>query len=89
MSIDNLNIEKEKVVLYQMNPENPDPKKINGCSLGIFDGLALKDKTIVKVLKSMKKLMTKKAKLIIIHTDNRNRIGAEDFKNIVDEIELI
>lgn len=37
----------------------------------------------------MKALMTKKAKLIIIHTDNRNRIGAEDFKSIVDKIELI
>ena len=69
-----------------MNPETPDPKKTNGCTIGFFDGLALKDKTIVKVYKIMKKLMTKKAKLILIQTVNRNRIGAEAFKNLVDEM---
>lgn len=33
-----------------MNPENPDPKKINGFNVAIFDGLSIKDKTIKKVI---------------------------------------
>jgi len=72
-----------------MNPENPDSKKIHDCSVGIFDGLALRDNTIKRVLKCMKQVLSKKARVICIHTDNRNHIKADDFKDIASKVELI
>ncbi len=60
---------RKKIVLYQMNPENPDPKKINGFDVVIFDGLSIRDKRIEKVIKCMKKVMQKKAKIILINTE--------------------
>ena len=72
-----------------MNPENPDSKKINGCGVAIFDGLALKDKTIKRVMKCMRPLLQQKARIIVIHTDNRNKIGVSDFNEIVDKVELL
>lgn len=66
IKMEDYHIIKENIVLYQMNPENPDPKKINDFSVAIFDGLAIKDKTIKSVLKCMKKVMRVKAEIIII-----------------------
>jgi hypothetical protein len=67
ISLASLNMEKEKVVLYQMNPENPDTKKLNGFAVAIFDGFAIKDKTIKKVIKYMKETLNKKARIVIIN----------------------
>jgi hypothetical protein len=62
------------VVLYQMNPENPDPKKINGISVAIFDGLAIKDKKIKRALECMRRVIQKRAIIAIISSPNRNSI---------------
>lgn len=69
-----------------MNPQNPDPKKINGFSVVIFDGLSIKDKRIQKVVNSMKKVMQKKAKIIIINSESRNQITLEQLKQTIGKV---
>lgn len=48
----------EKINLYQMNPENPDPKKLNGFKVVMIDGIALKTNSIKKVLSKFLSLMS-------------------------------
>ena len=48
----------EKINLYQMNPENPDPKKLNGFKVAMIDGIALKTNSIKKVLNKFLSLMS-------------------------------
>ncbi len=66
IKMEDYHIKKDNIVLYQMNPENPDPKKINDFSVAIFDGLAIKHKTLKSVLRCMKKVIREKAEIIII-----------------------
>lgn len=42
ISLEDMEIDRKKVVLYQMNPENPDPKKLNEFDVVIFDGMAIR-----------------------------------------------
>lgn len=74
ISIKDMEIDRRKVVLYQMNPENPDPKKINGFNTVIFDGLSIKENTIKRVIKSMLKVLEERCKILIISSENKNRI---------------
>jgi hypothetical protein len=75
-----MDIDRNKIVLYQMNPENPDPKKINDFSVAIFDGLAIKDKRMKKVVNCMKQVVLNKCKIITISTKDRNEISLEELK---------
>ena len=74
-----MDIDRKKIVLYQMNPENPDPKKINDFSVAIFDGLAIRDKRMKKVVNCMKVLLNK-CKIVTISTKDRNEISLEELR---------
>lgn len=75
-----MDIDRKKIVLYQMNPENPDPKKINDFNVAIFDGLAIRDKRMKKVVNCMKQVLLNKCKIITISTKDRNEISLEELK---------
>lgn len=75
IKMEDYHIIKENIVLYQMNPENPDAKKINDFNVAIFDGLAIKENTIKKVLKCMKRVIREKAEIIVISSEKRNPIS--------------
>lgn len=42
ITTEKINPIKENIMLYQVNPENPDPNKINGFKVVVIDGLVLK-----------------------------------------------
>ena len=89
ISTQELEINRNKIVLYQMNPQNPDPKKINGFSVAIFDGLAIKDKRIKKVISCMKQVLLDRCKIVIINSENRNAISLEELREVLGKVEPI
>ena len=54
-----LGVDSEKVSLLQMNPENPDEKKVNFCDLVVIDGYSLRKDTLKEVLCNTVKLANK------------------------------
>lgn len=56
---DDLNYNRNKITLYQMNSENVDPKKINNFNIAVIDGNAIKKKTMKKVVNNIMPLMKK------------------------------
>lgn len=80
---------KENIMLYQVNPENPDPNKINGFKVVVIDGLVLKENKIKRVLSKFLPLMVKNSYLLLINSESKNMITPPEMKNIIEDSELI
>ena len=57
IDLEKINPIKDKVVLYQANPENPDPNKLSGFKVAVVDGLVIKHNTIFNVVSKLLPLM--------------------------------
>lgn len=53
IEMDKYNFKKEKVTLYQFNPENPDPKKLGKFDFIFVDGNSLRSQTLMRVLRKV------------------------------------
>ena len=76
-------------MLYQVNPENPDPNKINDFNVVVIDGLVLKEKKIEKVLYKFLPLMAKNSYLLLVNSEKKNIIMPPHLKTIIPDSELI
>lgn len=70
-----MNIDANKAELFQMNPENPDEKKINDCDWIIIDGLSVKKGALSTILKKIVKLAKRQANVAILNVSGVNELG--------------
>ena len=83
INLKNLNIQEENVSLVQMNPENPDERKINMCDLIFIDGYSIKKNSICEVIKNVMKLAGKNCTIVILNVTGFNQIGTEEAKKLM------
>ena len=82
VSLDKLNFKKDNVTLYQFNPENPDPKKLNKFDFIFVDGNSLRCCTLMKVLKKLEMLVQdEKCKVVVISVDGKNELDKKEFSD--------
>lgn len=62
-----MNIKIDNVNLLQMNPENPDEKKINSFDWIIVDGFSIKKGTLDIVLGKVTKLAARNATIVVLN----------------------
>ena len=62
-----MNIKIDNVNLLQMNPENPDEKKINSFDWIIVDGFSIKKGTLEIVLGKVMKLAARNATIVVLN----------------------
>ena len=80
-----MGIESEKVSLLQMNPENPDEKKVNLCDLVLIDGCSLKKGTMKDVLIKSIKMASKQALIALVNVSDMNWLEKEDVKALLNK----
>ena len=68
----------EKVSLLQMNPENPDEKKVCGCDCIVVDGYALRKGTLSEVLSHVPKLASDRATVAVLNVSGVNSLSREE-----------
>lgn len=78
-----MDMQTEKVSFVQMNPANPDEKKLNNFDWIIVDGYALKNDTIDQVLSKIGKLAARDAKIAVINVQNKNYVPKEKMKYLL------
>jgi hypothetical protein len=78
ISLDQLGIDADKVELFQMNPENPDEKKINDCDWIIIDGFSVKKNTLPSILKKIAKLGKRTVNIAILNVSEFNSLSREE-----------
>lgn len=57
--------------------------------LAIFDGLAIRDKRMKRVINCMKQVLQKKCQIITISTENRNEVALEELRESLGKVELV
>lgn len=67
INLESMDINNSNVSLLQMNPSNPDEKKINSFDWVIIDGFALRKHTLVQVLTKIAKLINREATIVVIN----------------------
>jgi hypothetical protein len=72
-----LGIDSNKFELFQMNPENPDEKKINECDWIVVDGFSVKKNSLPSILKKIGKLGKRNMKIAIVNVSGYNSLTAE------------
>jgi hypothetical protein len=72
-----LGIDSNKFELFQMNPENPDEKKINDCDWIVIDGFSVKKNSLPSILKKIGKLGKRNVKIAIVNVSDYNSLSAE------------
>ena len=80
-----LGVDSEKVSLLQMNPENPDEKKVNFCDLVVIDGYSLRKDTLKEVLCNTVKLAKKNATFIILNISKLNWLEKDEVDKILSQ----
>ena len=78
INLKDLGLPCEKVALMQMNPENPDEKKVCGCDCIVVDGYALKKGTLPEVLSHIPKLASDHATIAVINVSGINSLSKEE-----------
>lgn len=78
-----MDMQTEKVSFVQMNPANPDEKKLNNFDWIIVDGYALKNDTIDQVLGKIGKLASRDARIAVINVQNKNYVPKEKMKYLL------
>ncbi len=66
-----------------MNPENPDPKKINDCDWIIIDGLSIKKNALPDVLRKIMRLAKRTAHIAILNVSGFNELGRDEARDIM------
>jgi hypothetical protein len=74
IELSKMNICSDNVSLFQMNPENPDYKKIKGYNWIIIDGFVIRKGKIAEVLAKIAKMANKTANFAIINVSGINEI---------------
>jgi ketopantoate reductase len=72
-----MNIQTDNVHFLQMNPENPDSKKINKCDLILIDGYAIKKGSMKEVLKNIVQLASNNSIILVLNVSGVNEVGNE------------
>lgn len=72
IDLSKMNISSDNVSLFQMNPENPDYKKINGYDWIILDGFAIRKGMMAEVLAKIARMGNKTANFAIINVSGMN-----------------
>lgn len=70
-----LDIQNSNISLLQMNPSNPDEKKINECDLIIIDGFSLKKDSLGQVLNKIAKLANRNCTFVVLNVDGKNKVS--------------
>lgn len=78
-----MNICCDNVGLLQMNPQNPDYKKINGYDWIILDGFVIRQGKIADVLAKIAKMANKTAHFVILNVAARNYIAKQKVRQIL------
>ncbi len=80
-----MGIDASKVELFQMNPENPDEKKINDCDWIVIDGFSVKKNTLSSILKKVSKLGKNSFNLAVLNVPEFNCVSKEEGRNILSK----
>lgn len=76
-------------MLYQVNPENPDPNKLNEFKFVLIDGLSIKPNTLKNVLRKFLPLMLQNSYLMLINCPGVNEVSSEEVKEMAKEANLL
>jgi len=80
-----IEIHNSNVSLLQMNPLNPDEKKINNCDWIIIDGLAIRKHCLKEVLSKIMKLASRTANIVIVNVEGVNAVEQREAVNILQQ----
>ncbi len=83
ISLDQLGIDAAKVELLQMNPENPDEKKINDCDWIVIDGFAVKKNTLPSILKKIHRIGKRTVNIAILNVSDFNSLSKQEAREIL------
>lgn len=83
ITLDSLDIDPERAELFQMNPENPDEKKINECDWIIIDGLSVKPNALANILRKIPKLAKRTAHVAVLNVAGVNELSKEEARNVL------
>lgn len=83
INLDNLDLNPESTELYQMNPENPDEKKINNCDWIVIDGFSLRKNCLGNVLKKITMLAKSSFNIAVLNVSDLNDLSKEEEKKIL------
>lgn len=67
-----MGVNPEKVRFLQMNPENPDKKKLNNFDMILIDGYSIRKGSIKEVLSQSLKMTQNKAIMAILNVSGIN-----------------
>ena len=77
INLASMSISAEKAELFQMDPENPDAKKINECDWIVIDGLSVKKHSLPTVLSKIIKLAKRNAHIAVLNVSGYNSLPKE------------
>ena len=83
IKLEDLHIDADKVELYQMNPENPDEKKINDCDWILIDGFSIKKGSLREVLRKVVKLAKRNANIAVLSVSGCNSLSSEEGREVL------
>lgn len=72
IDLSKLGVNADNVLLFQMNPENTDPKKINNCDFIFIDGNTIRKNTIELVLAQAFKLSVELPTIFLLTASKHN-----------------
>ena len=81
-----MSISAQKAQLFQMNPENPDPKKINDCDWIVIDGLSIKKHSLPTVLSKIMKLAKRNAHIAVLNVSGYNSLAKGEGRSILEKV---
>ena len=71
-----LDIHNQNISLLQMNPSNPDQKKINSFDWIIIDGFSIRRDSLSEVLTKIMKLASRNANVVVVNVEGVNYVGS-------------
>lgn len=80
-----IDIHGNNVSLLQMNPLNPDEKKVSDCDWIIIDGLSIRKHSMREVLSKITKLASRTANIIVINVEGVNSVEQREAVNILQQ----
>ena len=83
INLETLNLNPESTELYQMNPENPDEKKINNCDWIVIDGFSLRGNCLGNVLKKIPLLAKSQFNIAVLNVSGYNDLSKEQERKIL------
>jgi hypothetical protein len=86
INLASMSIEAEKAALFQMNPENPDSKKISECDWIVIDGLSIKKNALPNALPKIIQLAKRTAHIAVLNVSGFNELAKEEAKNILGKV---